>query len=45
MRDAIMSLFHKRPYRCRSCRRRFYGPDDELPDELAEDPAPNQKAH
>jgi hypothetical protein len=26
-------MFHKRPFRCRSCRRRFYGFDDAQPPE------------
>ena len=28
--DAIMQMFHKRPFRCRSCRRRFYSNEEEL---------------
>jgi len=24
----LMEMFRRRPYRCRGCRRRFYGPDD-----------------
>jgi len=27
-----MTMFHKRPFRCRSCRRRFYSHEDERPD-------------
>ena len=27
--DAFMQMFRKRPFRCRSCRRRFYCREDE----------------
>jgi hypothetical protein len=30
-----MQMFHRRPFRCRSCRRRFYGyEDDPVPQEM-----------
>ena len=35
--DAFMQMFHKRPFRCRSCRRRFYGTDEDAPPPDAED--------
>ncbi len=27
-----MNLFHRRPFRCRNCRRRFYAREDERPE-------------
>ena len=35
-----MQMFHKRPFRCRSCRRRFYSaeirPDEDVSDDVDE---------
>jgi hypothetical protein len=28
--DTFMQTFRKRPFRCRSCRKRFYGTEDEV---------------
>jgi hypothetical protein len=45
MVDAIMQMFHRRPFRCRSCRRRFYGyRDDPEPQEVDADEAANEAA-
>jgi hypothetical protein len=30
--DAAMRLFHKRPFRCRSCRTRFYRREEDVVD-------------
>jgi len=34
--DSIMGVFHKTPFRCRRCERRFYS-EELLPDEESED--------
>jgi len=38
-----MGMFHRRPYRCRNCRRRFYAPEtpsgDDVLDERADQEA------
>jgi hypothetical protein len=30
--DSLMRAFRKRPFRCRSCRQRFYRRETEIPD-------------
>ena len=38
--DMLMEMFGKRPYRCRGCRRRFYGPDDTVGEAATETEEP-----
>jgi hypothetical protein len=46
--DAFMQMFGKRPFRCRSCRKRFYSeevkPDEPVSDDVDE-PGPVQHEH